>query len=164
MVILNNKQINQKIRRIATQILEENYGESELILIGLNHKGFSFGKKLLDEVEKINSNIKVQLLRISLNPASPNTENIDLSDHDYALDNKVVILVDDVANTGRTIFYAFTPILRSLPKKIEVAVLVDRKHKMFPIQVNYFGMSLATTLKENIEVTLEEDQSFAYLE
>ncbi len=53
MVILNNKQINQKIRRIATQILEENYGESELILIGLNHKGFSFGKKLLDEVEKI---------------------------------------------------------------------------------------------------------------
>jgi pyrimidine operon attenuation protein/uracil phosphoribosyltransferase len=52
MVILNNKQINQKIRRIATQILEENYGESELILIGLNHKGFSFGKKLLDEVEK----------------------------------------------------------------------------------------------------------------
>ncbi len=76
----------------------------------------------------------------------------------------MVILVDDVANTGRTIFYAFTPILRSLPKKIEVAVLVDRKHKMFPIQVNYFGMSLATTLKENIEVTLEEDQSFAYLE
>lgn len=164
MVILNNKQINQKIRRIATQILEENYGEKQLYLIGLNNKGFSFGKKLLTEIEKINNKIKVELLRISLNPASPNAEKIELSDQEQILNNQVVILVDDVANTGRTIFYACTPILRSLPKKIEVAVLVDRKHKMFPIQVNYFGMSLATTLKENIEVTLEEEKSFAYLE
>lgn len=164
MVILNNKQINQKIRRIATQILEENYGESEIILIGLNQKGFLFGQKLLNEINKINANFKIRLLRISLNPASPNSGNIDLSDNENILNNQVVILVDDVANTGRTIFYAFTPILRSLPKKIEVAVLVDRKHKMFPIQVNYYGMSLATTLKDNIEVTLGDDQSFAYLE
>lgn len=164
MVILNNKQINQKIRRIATQILEENYGESEIILIGLNQKGFLFGQKLLNEINKINANFKIRLLRISLNPASPNSGNIDLSDNENILNNQVVILVDDVANTGRTIFYAFTPILRSLPKKIEVAVLVDRKHKMFPIQVNYYGMSLATTLKENIEVTLGDEQSFAYLE
>ncbi len=164
MIILNNKQINQKIRRIATQILEENYGEIELFLVGLNNKGFSFGKKLLEEIEKINSEIKVHLVRISLNPAAPNTEKINLSAPEGIFNNKVVILVDDVANTGRTIFYAFTPILQSLPKKIEVAVLVDRKHKVFPIQVNYYGMSLATTLKENIEVTLEENKSLAYLE
>lgn len=164
MVILNNKQINQKIRRIATQILEENFGESEIILIGLNNKGFLFGQKLMIEVKKINPQLEVNLLRIALNPASPNTNKIDFSEPNSILNNKVIILVDDVANTGRTIFYAFTPILQSLPKKIEVAVLVDRKHKMFPIQVKYYGMSLATTLKENIEVTLMDDESFAYLE
>jgi pyrimidine operon attenuation protein/uracil phosphoribosyltransferase len=164
MVILNNKQINQKIRRISTQILEENFGEKELFLVGLNNKGFSFGKKLLDEIAKNSPKIKVHLLRISLNPAAPNNEKIHLSEPEGVLNNQVVILVDDVANTGRTIFYAFKPILQSLPKKIEVAVLVDRKHKVFPIQVNYYGVSLATTLKDNIEVILEEDKSFAYLE
>jgi pyrimidine operon attenuation protein/uracil phosphoribosyltransferase len=116
------------------------------------------------EVKKINPQLEVNLLRIALNPASPNTDKIDFSEPNSILNNKVIILVDDVANTGRTIFYAFTPILQSLPKKIEVAVLVDRKHKMFPIQVKYYGMSLATTLKENIEVTLMDDESFAYLE
>ena len=70
------------------------------------------------------------------------------------LHSKVVILVDDVANTGRTIFYAFKPLMESLPGKIEVAVLVDRTHKMFPIKVDYVGLSLATTLKENISVKI----------
>ena len=68
--------------------------------------------------------------------------------------NKVVIIVDDVANTGRTIFFAFKPFLDILTKKVEVAVLVDRKHKSFPIKVDYVGLSLATTLKENIKVQL----------
>ncbi|MEL6989936.1 MAG: phosphoribosyltransferase family protein, partial [Bacteroidota bacterium] len=62
--------------------------------------------------------------------------------------------VDDVANTGRTIFYAFKPLFEILPKKIEVAVLVDRKHKSFPIKVDYVGLSLATTIQENIDVQI----------
>jgi pyrimidine operon attenuation protein / uracil phosphoribosyltransferase len=70
--------------------------------------------------------------------------------------DKVVILIDDVANTGRTIFYAIRPLLDVLPKKVEVAVLVDRKHKSFPIQPDYVGLSLATTLKENIDVQIRE--------
>ena len=74
---------------------------------------------------------------------------------------KVVIIVDDVANTGRTIYYAIKPLLDTLPKKVEVAVLVDRKHKSFPIQSDYVGLSLATTLKENIDVQIREVQEWA---
>ena len=65
------------------------------------------------------------------------------------------IIVDDVANTGRTIFYAFKPLLEVLPKKVEVAVLINREHKSFPIKVDYQGLSLATTVQENIEVNIK---------
>ena len=77
------------------------------------------------------------------------------------IENKVVIIVDDVANTGRTIYYALKPLLDVLPKKVEVAVLVDRKHKSFPIQADYVGLSLATTLKESIEVKIREVDEWA---
>ena len=69
--------------------------------------------------------------------------------------------MDDVANTGRTIFYAIKPLLDILPKKVEVAVLVDRTHKAFPIRVDYYGISLATTLKETINVEIRKKKERA---
>ena len=77
--------------------------------------------------------------------------------------NKVIIIVDDVANTGRTIFYAIKPLLDILPKKVEVAVLVDRTHKAFPIRVDYYGISLATTLRENIDVQIVGKENAVFL-
>ena len=77
---------------------------------------------------------------------------------------KVIIIVDDVANTGRTIFYAMKPLFNILPKEVEVAVLVDRKHKSFPILVDYVGLSLATTMKESIDVQiLSVEEKAVYL-
>jgi pyrimidine operon attenuation protein/uracil phosphoribosyltransferase len=76
------------------------------------------------------------------------------------LQGKAIIVVDDVANTGRTLFYAIKPLLDILPKKIETAVLVDRKHKAFPIAITYYGLSLATTLQEHIDVKLEESSVY----
>jgi pyrimidine operon attenuation protein/uracil phosphoribosyltransferase len=67
---------------------------------------------------------------------------------------KTVLLIDDVANSGRTLFYACLPVMEVLPKKLETAVLVNRTHKSFPIRVDYVGMELATTLKEDIKVHL----------
>ena len=87
---------------------------------------------------------------------------IDLSPE--ALHNQTIIVIDDVANTGRTLFYACKPFLELLPRKIEMAVLVDRKHKSFPVLVDYVGLSLATTLREHIEVDLSKaDELAAYL-
>ena len=78
-----------------------------------------------------------------------------------SINNKSIIVVDDVANTGRTIFYAFRVYMNALPKKIEVAVLVDRKHKMFPVKVDYVGLSLATTIQENIIASLQQSDALA---
>jgi pyrimidine operon attenuation protein/uracil phosphoribosyltransferase len=100
------------------------------------------------------SEVEITLANISLNPAKPTKDDVSINLSDEELKNEVVIIVDDVANTGRTIFYAFKPFLDIITKKVEVAVLVDRKHKSFPIKVDYVGLSLATTLQDNIKVKL----------
>ena len=155
MKILNERQINQKIKRLAIEILEHNFGEPELILAGINNNGMVFSELLMQELTKI-SNIPITVTRIRLNPANPIKSDIILEMPPEQVHNKVLIIVDDVANTGRTIFYAIKPILEVLPKKVEVAVLIDRSHKSFPIRVDYHGLSLATTLKNNIDVQIRE--------
>lgn len=154
MKILDSKQIQQKINRIAIQILERNFAEKEIILAGINNNGMGFAKLLAKKL-KTRSDISIVLCQIKLNPAKPTSEDITLDLHEKALNKKVCIIVDDVANTGRTIFYAFKPFLKIVAKKVEVAVLVDRKHKSFPVKPDYVGLSLATTAKENIDVNIK---------
>ena len=153
MKILSNTQINQKINRLAIEILENNYTEKKLVLAGINNNGLGFAKLLMKAIQKI-SEVEIILANLTLNPAKPTSDEVAINIEEAEYKNKVVIIVDDVANTGRTIFFAFKPFLDMLTKKVEVAVLVDRKHKSFPIKVDYVGLSLATTMKDNIKVKL----------
>lgn len=159
MQILHQKQISQKIKRLAIQILENNYDESEIIIAGINKNGLRFAALIVTELQSLTDK-HIQLTGIRLNPANPLTSEISVDMPLTELEHKAIIVVDDVANTGRTIFYAIKPLLNILPKKIETAVLVDRKHKAFPIAITYFGISLATTLQENIDVKLEENSVY----
>ncbi len=160
MKILDNKQINQKVRRLAYQIYEGNPKIRNLVFLGINNNGLAFAKLLMTEFDLI-SNIDSTLGSIKLDAANPVGSEIELELDKTNLKSKHIIVVDDVANTGRTLFYAMKPLLEYLPKKIEVAVLVDRKHKSFPIAVDYVGLSLATTLKENILVDIKKEKSKA---
>ena len=153
MKILEQGQIKQKIKRLAVEIVEQNFGANEIIFAGINNNGLGFAKLLIKEVKKLTDST-ITLSQISLNPAKPIAEEVTISLSASELRNKTIIIVDDVANTGRTLFYAFKPFMNILVKKLQVAVLVDRKHKSFPIQVDYVGLSLATTLKDNIDVKL----------
>lgn len=160
MKILDQHQIEQKIRRLAIEILENNYEEKEIILGGINNNGYAFASLLLDDLRKL-STINFSLTRIRLNPAQPLVQLVETEMPAAQMSGKVVIIVDDVANTGRTIFYACKPLLEILPKKVEVAVLVDRKHKNFPIRVDYVGIALNTTLKEDIDVQIRDVEEWA---
>lgn len=153
MQILSRKQIDQKLNRLAIEIVENNFTAREIVLAGINNNGLKFAKLLEKKLIDITDQV-ISLAQIKLNPAAPLSAEIDLNVDSKSLRNKPVIIIDDVANTGRTIFFAFKPFLEVLPKKIEVAVLVDRKHKSFPVKVDYVGLSLATTMKENIVVNL----------
>ena len=157
MKILNESQIKQKIKRLAIEILEKNSDAKELTLGGINNKGYAFAEFIKKEIRGF-STIPVHLTRIKLNPAAPLTQEVTFDLPIHTIDKKTIIIVDDVANTGRTLFYAMKPILQILPKKVEVAVLVDRVHKSYPIHVDYVGMTLATTMDENIEVDLESEE------
>lgn len=155
MKILNARQIEQKTKRLAIEILEQNYDAPEIILLGINNNGMEFAEMLLRQLVEWTDK-PITLSRLRLNPAAPLDDEVRLEMPIEDLRDKVVIIVDDVANTGRTIFYACKPLLATLPRRVEVAVLIDRTHKSFPVKVDYYGLSLATTLKENIDVQIRE--------
>jgi pyrimidine operon attenuation protein/uracil phosphoribosyltransferase len=161
-LILNDADIRQKVKRMSYEILEDNYDESELIFIGIADNGLNFAQQITDYLKTI-SKIKVTLATINLDKEKPVSDEIQLDIEGKKLNNKVVILVDDVANSGKTLSYSLRPLLQYLPKKIQVAVLIDRKHKSFPVSPDYVGLSLSTTMKEHISVERANGKESVYL-
>ncbi len=147
-LILEHHQISLKLDRIAWQIIEQHYGEDEIVLIGLADRGFDVAEKIYNRIIK-NTNSTVHLLRLLLDKSAPLTEPIIIESNEKISD-RAIILVDDVLNSGITMAAAFKKVLEFKPKSVRTAVLANRDHHKFPIQANYVGISLATTLKEHI--------------
>lgn len=154
LLLLTEKDIQQKISRIAYEILENNYEEKELIIAGIKDNGYNFAKKIVNALKKI-SPFKLTLTSISINKVKPLSEEVIIDLKKEELNNKTVIIIDDVANTGRTLFYALKPLMNFSPKNVQICVMVDRKHKKFPVSADYIGISLSTTMKEHISVEIE---------
>ncbi len=161
MKVLDHRTIVQKIKRLAFEILEHNYEEKEILIAGINNSGMVFANLLLEELKKIEGPQSYSLTNLRLNPANPLEDEITIGVSSEEIKEKVLIIVDDVANTGRTLFYACKPLMEVLPKKIEIVVFVDRMHKSFPIKIDYYGLSLATTLQENIKVDFKNAEDMA---
>ena len=154
LLILNKKQIQQKIERMAYEILEDNLNEAELIMAGIADKGYTIAKHLKKFLESI-SKVKVTLMKIELDKNSTHlqaTTSIEV----IQASNRVVILVDDVLNSGRTLAYGLGVFLDIPLKKLRTLVLVDRSHRIFPVSPDYTGLELATVLKEHVDVILDE--------
>jgi len=160
--ILNKQDIARKLTRIAYQILENNYEENELFLLGIVETGLVVAERIKVEILKINPEIQVNIIAVKINKTAP-IGNVTYSIPIEILSNKVAILTDDVGNSGRTLFYALQPLMTILPKKIQIAVLVERTHKLFPVSADFVGLSLATTIHEHISVQLNEGEESAYL-
>lgn len=162
MKLLNAQQIEQKINRLAMEIMERNTNENELYIIGVNARGLELGRRLQAKLLQM-AEAPIHLWNIQLNPIDPMEKEAQL-DHDVAaLKGKAVLLVDDVANTGRTLYYALRPLFSVLPSKVEVAVMVDRQHKAFPVQTTYVGLELSTTIGDNVQVNLSGTEEYAVL-
>ncbi|MBL7779132.1 MAG: phosphoribosyltransferase [Chitinophagales bacterium] len=152
--ILSAEDIRQKTTRIAYQILEENFAEKKIVMIGIKDNGLVYAKQLIAAIDKIEK-LDIELLSLSIDKSKPLSQPVTLNNQS-TLNGKVVILVDDVANTGKTMFYALQPLLQYSPKKVQAVVLVDRQHKLFPVTPDFIGLSLSTTLKERIEVQFDK--------
>jgi pyrimidine operon attenuation protein/uracil phosphoribosyltransferase len=161
-IILNNEQINHKIRRIAYQVLELNTNEKEIILAGIAKNGFVLAKKLKKVLIEI-SKIKIVLCEVKIDKNNPlNTVETSLNKEEYK--NKSLILVDDVLNSGTTLMYSIKHFLDVPLKQFKTAVLVNRNHKKYPVKADFKGVSLSTTLQDNITVEFNGDKSVAYLD
>lgn len=154
--ILTREVAEKKLRRMAYEILENNSGEKKLILAGIRESGTVIARNIQRILLEITQGqLAIDLIVIALDKKHP--LQVSLSES-LPFDDQAIIVVDDVANSGRTLLYAMKPFLDFQPRKIESLVLVERTHKAFPVQPDYTGLSLSTTLQEHIYVEVDGDQ------
>ena len=159
-LLLNNDQIERKLVRMAWQIWEHNSNRQSVTLVGIRHGGAALATRLAEELRRI-SPLSIAVVDLELAKRDPLHTPVSLS---APITDKSVVLVDDVANSGRTLLYALQPIAATAPEKVLIAVLVDRKHKSFPVNPDIIGHQLATTLQETILVSVEPGLMEAWLE
>ena len=161
--VLSSDQIQQKINRLAYQLLENNYEEGEVYIVGIAERGFLLAERIANVLENI-SNLKVHLGKIKLDKNNPMDGTVDCNLDNQNMDGKVVLLVDDVVNSGRTLIYAVNYFLRIPLKKLRTVVLIDRKHNNFPVRADFVGVSLSTTLQEHVSVELGKGSDSVFLQ
>lgn len=160
-VVLNNLQINQKIDRISYEILENNYNDASFSIIGIRGNGHLLAMKIANKLKLI-SEKRIELIELSINKNDPFKNEILLS-AEISDSSNTLILVDDVVNSGKTMQYALLKLLEFPVNKVRTVALVDRKHRRYPIRCDYVGITLSTTLKDRVEVSLNENDCQAYL-
>jgi len=161
-IILPSKQIAHKIRRMAYQVYETNVKEKQVIIAGIKENGYLLAKRLKKEVERI-SPLEVVLCEVHIDKKKPTNRvktSLDVSEYK----NKSLVLVDDVLSTGTTLIYGVKHFLEVPLKQFKTAVLVDRNHKKYPVKADFKGISLSTSLNENVAVVFDRNQIKAVLE
>ena len=160
-LILNKEQANQKLHRMALEIAEQlSEDNANLYLIGVAKKGVVISEFIFQYLQPYFQK-KMELLSVELNKDAPSEITLSKS---VNFNNSKVILIDDVANSGKTLTYALKPLLEFHPKRIQTLVLVERTYKKFPIKPDYIGLSIATTIQEHISVEIENNEVIgAYL-
>lgn len=146
---------------MAFEIVENNVDEKEIVLAGIRESGSVVARviqKMLGEI----SSIKTELITVTLDKKKPGDVSLSKT---FDFNNKVIIVIDDVCNSGKTLLYALKPFIDYHPKKIQILVLVERTHTSFPVRPDYVGLSIATTIQEHIFVEVKDDSvNGAYLQ
>lgn len=147
-LILTAEIARKKLQRMAFEIIENNIGEKEIILAGIKDSGLIIANIIKAFLQDV-FNGKISVIEIDIDKKVPKKISMSQSKN---FDDAVVIITDDVANTGKTLLYALKPFMEFYPKKIQVLVLVERSHKEFPVAPDYVGLSVATATDEKIIV------------
>ena len=159
--ILNKPEIVQIIKRMAYQIYEQNHEVEKIYFFGIAENGYQLAELICEQLGEI-SQIKTEVTLMDMDKSArsqPSLDHVKMPESD-ALH---LIVVDDVLNSGRTMMHAFDPLLRLDVAKLQTCVLVNRSHKRFPIEVDYKGFELGTTIEEHIEVHLSKEDYSASL-
>jgi len=166
MTILGDKiksaaQIQSIIKRIAYQIYENNIEEKELVIVGIAPRGSELASQLINAIERFSS-LKINYGELNINKDNPR-DTVEFNISKSHLENKSIVIVDDVLNTGSTLIYAVKYFLTIPIKQIKTAVMVNRNHKNFPIKADFKGISLSTSTNEHVSVILDTKKGGIFL-
>ncbi|MFP5040382.1 phosphoribosyltransferase family protein [Parasediminibacterium sp. JCM 36343] len=154
--ILTKEVAEQKLQRMALEIAEKLDGDpAEIIIVGVRNSGKAIANKI-GSLLRQHLAVPVKIISVILNKDAP--KDIFFSDPTVDFNNKNVIVIDDVVNSGKTLLYALRPLLYFQPKHIQTLVLVERMHKLFPIKSDYIGLTIATTYEDNIIVEVKDGE------
>lgn len=169
--LMDAQAISRALTRIAHEIIEKNKGAKNLVIIGIKKRGDILAKRLADIINKIEkTSIPVGFIDITLYrddyDLNKSKQEISGSDITFSIDGKDVIIVDDVLFAGRTVRAGMEVLMEyGRPKTIQLAVLIDRGHRELPIQANYVGKNIPTSLNEEIIVKIgEKDEKVLLVE
>ncbi len=160
--ILTGAQLDQRILRMAYEIYEHNVTLKDIILAGISDNGYLLAQMINEHLEQI-SPIKTTVVKVDINKKEPLKDEIKIPLEPKELKNQSIVIIDDVLNSGRTVAFVLKSFLYVRVNKIEVAIMVNRTHKAFPIYPKYVGYKLATTINEHIEVKLKGKDKGVYL-
>lgn len=155
-IVLDHQQVQRKLRRIAHQLNEEHFERKGLVIVGVAPRGTVLAARLAAQLRAV-SDLDVELLALTLDKDEPLQRAVELSADPATLKDRVVILVDDVLMSGRTLMYAAAFLVQASPARLSTVVLVDRLHRTFPIRADIVGLTLSTTLQEHISVELGKE-------
>ncbi|XTR37380.1 bifunctional pyr operon transcriptional regulator/uracil phosphoribosyltransferase PyrR [Paraclostridium tenue] len=160
--LMDDKAITRAITRISHEIIERNKGIEDVVLVGIKTRGVPIANRISKKIESIEGKL-VNTGEVDITLYRDDLKEIDVdpvingSNIDFDINDKVVILVDDVLYTGRTVRAALDAIMDiGRPKSIQLAVLVDRGHRELPVRADYVGKNVPTSRHEIISVMLSE--------
>jgi pyrimidine operon attenuation protein/uracil phosphoribosyltransferase len=163
-LVINGERMGRTLARIAHEIVERNRGADELAFVGIRARGVPLARRLASLVRQITGEVtpvgvlditlyRDDLMRHTVGPQPL----VRLTDIPFSIDDRTILLVDDVLYTGRTIRAALDALIDfGRPKAIQLVVMVDRGHRELPIKADYVGKNLPTARRETVNVRLEE--------
>ena len=153
-LILNNSDVENKIQRIGLQVLEDNIDSSKIVLFGISNNGKLIAEKIINHINKI-SKIDTDLVNINFNQQSI------IYDKKFNINNESVLIVSDVSHSGKTIQLVVSNLMDLNPLKIKTSVIINRDHSLFPIKIDFSGLSLSTSVNEHVDVLIDDNGGFS---
>ena len=157
-IILKNIDIEKKIQRISLQILEDNIDEEGIVIFGISDNGLVIAKKLINHLSKISS-IKSNLIKVIIDKDNP----IDSIEYDskFDINSSSVLIIDDVSQSGKTLQSVISNLLIYKPSKIKTAVIVNRDQTLYPVKVDYIGISLSTSVNNHVSFISDKNNELS---